>query len=235
MSGPRDIDAVVFDYGGVLTTPVRHSIASWLAREEIDPASFSGALRAWLSRSAPEGTPIHRLETGEIGVEEFDRLLAAELVRYDGRPVDPVGVLGRLFADLRPDEEVYRLVGELRDAGIRVAMLSNSWGSTYPRPRIDELFDPLVISSEVGLRKPHAAIFRLTVERLRLPPERVLMLDDAEPNVEGARAAGLQALLHTDAASTRARLARLLPSLSPTSPARPARPTTNPSVRRPQI
>jgi len=212
------VAAVVFDYGGVLTTPVRHSIAGWLGREGIDPASFSRTLKAWMSRGVPEGTPVHRLETGEIGVEEFDRLLAAELVRYDGRPVDPVGVLDRLFADLRPDEESYTLAEELRDLGVRVALLSNSWGGTYPRPRVDELFDPLVISSEVGLRKPHAPVFRLTVDRLGLPPEQVLMLDDAEPNVAGARAAGLQALLHTDAAGTRARLAGVVPGLGPAPP-----------------
>lgn len=221
MSPTPPVAAVVFDYGGVLTTPVRDSMAGWLGREGIDPASFSRTLAAWLSRGAPEGTPVHRLETGELGVEEFGRLLAAELTRYDGRPVDPVGVLDRLFADLAPDEQMYALVEQLRDLGVGVALLSNSWGGTYPRPRVDELFEPLVISSEVRLRKPHAAIFRLTVERLGLPPEQVLMLDDAEPNVAGARSAGLQALLHTDAADTRTRLAALVPGLAPTATVQP--------------
>lgn len=213
------VDAVVFDYGGVLTTPVRHSIAAWLERDGIDPASFTRTLRAWLARDAVEGTPIHRLETGELSAEAFDRLLAAELVRYDGRAVDPVGVLDRLFADTRPDEEMYALAADLRDLGVRVAFLSNSWGGTYPRPRIDELFDPVVISSEVGLRKPHAQIFELAVDLIGAPAGRVLMLDDAEPNVEGAERAGLQALLHTDAHSTRAHLARLVPGLPERRPA----------------
>ena len=62
----KAVAAVVFDYGGVLTSPVRDSIAAWLERDRIDPKSFSRALKAWLSRSAPEGTPIHRLETGEL-------------------------------------------------------------------------------------------------------------------------------------------------------------------------
>lgn len=212
-AGSPTVEAVVFDYGGVLTTPVRHSIAAWLERDGIDPASFTRTLRAWLARDADEGTPIHRLETGELAVEELDRLLAAELVRYDGRPVDPVGVLDRLFAGLRPDEAMYALAAELRDLGVRVAFLSNSWGGTYPRSRIDALFDPVVISSEAGLRKPHAEIFGLTVDRLGVPAGRVLMLDDAEPNVEGARRAGLRALLHVDAATTRAHLSRLLPGL----------------------
>ena len=125
-----EVRAVVLDYGGVLTTPVRYSIAAWLERDGIDPSSFSRTIKAWLSRDVPAGTPIHRLETGELSIAEFDALLAAELVRYDGRPVEPVGVLARLFADLRPDEEMYTLVEELRAHGVPVALLSNSWGST---------------------------------------------------------------------------------------------------------
>jgi putative hydrolase of the HAD superfamily len=94
-----------------------------------------------------------------------------------------------------------------------VGLLSNSWGNTYPRERIDALLDPVVISGEVGLRKPHAAIFELALERLGVPADRVLFIDDAEPNILGARAVGLQALLHADAATTRAALAALIPTL----------------------
>jgi epoxide hydrolase-like predicted phosphatase len=208
------VDAVVLDYGGVLTGPVAVSIAAWLDRDGIDPASFSRTLKAWLSRDAADGTPIHRLETGELTVDEFDSLLAAELVRYDVAPVDPVGVLARLFADLRPDPTMFALVEELRALGIRVALLSNSWGNTYPRERIDALLDPVVISGEVGLRKPLAPIYELTLDRLGLPADRAVFVDDAEPNVLGARAVGMRALLHTDADATRAALAELIPSLS---------------------
>ena len=100
--GPTAADAVVFDYGGVLTTPVRDSITAWLERGGIDPASFSGTLKAWLSRSAPEGTPIHRLETGELSSAESDALLAAELVGANGQPLPPMDLLKGLFADMRP-------------------------------------------------------------------------------------------------------------------------------------
>ncbi|MDI3409224.1 HAD family hydrolase [Streptomyces cavernicola] len=213
IGGERLVDAVVFDFGGVLTGPVRDSIDAWLARDGIDPASFSRTLKAWLARDAPDGTPIHRLETGELSSAEFDALLAAELSTVDGRPVDPVGVLARLFAELREDEAMFDLAAELRRLGVRVGLLSNSWGDIYPRERLEALFDPLVISAEVGLRKPHAAIFELTLERLRLPASRVVFIDDAEPNVLGARAVGLRALLHTDAAATRAALAKLVPGL----------------------
>ncbi|WP_446213571.1 HAD family hydrolase [Micromonospora sp. IBSANI012] len=212
MSTANQVDAVVFDYGGVLTGPVRDSIAAWLHADGIDPASFSRTLKAWLSRGAPDGTPVHGLETGALGVDEFDALLAAELTTLDGRAVDPVGVLARLFAGMRPDPAMVDLARQLRDAGVRVGLLSNSWGNTYPRELIDGLFDPVVISGEVGLRKPLAPIYTLTLERLGLPADRVLFVDDAEPNVLGARAVGMRALLHTDANSTRAAIAALLPA-----------------------
>jgi epoxide hydrolase-like predicted phosphatase len=209
----RVVDAVVFDYGGVLTLPVRESIDAWLEADGIDPASFSRTLKAWLSRDAQDGTPIHRLETGELSVPEFDALLAAELATVDGRPVDPVGVLKRLFAGMQPDPAMFALVEDLRAAGVRVGLLSNSWGNTYPRERIDALFDPVVISGEVGMRKPLAPIYELALERLGIPAGRVLFIDDAEPNILGARCVGLQAFLHADAVTTRAALAALIPDL----------------------
>ncbi len=216
MSGstaPR-IDAVVLDYGGVLTSPVRESIAAWLAADGIDPASFSRTLKAWLGRGAAPGTPIHRLETGKLPIPEFEATLAAELTTDDGRPVVAEGVLTRLFAGIRPDEEMYDLVGRLRALGVRTALLSNSWGNTYPRERIDRLFDAVVISGEVGLRKPDPDIYRLALDRLGVEPEHAAFLDDAEPNLDGARAIGMHAVLHIDAASTAAALARLSPGLA---------------------
>ncbi|MGN6243059.1 MAG: HAD family hydrolase [Motilibacteraceae bacterium] len=209
------VEAVVFDYGGVLTTPVRDSIAAWLERDGIDPGSFSRTLKAWLSRSAPEGTPIHRLETGELSIAEFDALLAAELVRVDGGPVPTSGLLAGLFADMRVDPEMLALVEDLKATGVRVALLSNSWGNTYPRERIEALFDPVVISGEVGLRKPNSEIFTHTLELLGVAPERAAFVDDAEPNVEGAARVGLRTVLHTDAEGTRRALAALVPGLDP--------------------
>lgn len=213
----REIDAVLFDYGGVLTGPVKHSISGWLAADAIEPESFSRTLRAWLSRDAEDGTPIHRLEIGELTIPEFEALLAAELRTVDGRAVVPEGILGRLFAGMKPDPAMFALVEELRATGMRVGLLSNSWGNTYPRARIDALLDPVVISGEVGLRKPDAAIYELALDRLGVPADRVLFIDDADPNVRGARASGLRALLHVDHRSTRSALAELVPELNPHS------------------
>lgn len=205
---------MLFDYGGVLTGPVTASIAAWLEADGIVPESFSVTLRSWLGRDAPDGTPIHRLESGALEVAEFEVLLAAELRPVGGARIEPVGMLGRLFAGMRLDEAMFALADELRICGLRIGLLSNSWGNTYPRERIDSLFDPVVISGEVGLRKPDRAIYELAVRRLGVPAERVLFVDDAEPNVVGARRAGLRGLRHVDPESTRAAIADLVPELS---------------------
>jgi putative hydrolase of the HAD superfamily len=211
------VDAVLFDYGGVLTGPVGDSIRSWHQTDGIDPASFTRALKAWLSRTVDWETPIHQLETGAMSKEEFEAVFAAELTTLDGGVPEASGLLGRMFAGMQPDPQMFALVEELKATGVRVGLLSNSWGNTYPRPRIDELFDPIVISGEVGLRKPQASIYQHALEELGLPAGRVLFIDDAEPNIIGAQAVGLRALLHTDQRSTRAALAALVPALSPTS------------------
>lgn len=210
------VDAVLFDYGGVMTGPVGESIRAWHTADDIDPASFTRTLKQWLSRTVNWETPIHQLETGALSIEEFERIFAAELTTVDGAVPPAAGILGRMFAGMRPDPVMFELVAELRACGIKVGLLSNSWGNTYPRPEIDELFDPVVISGEVGLRKPHAAIYQHALAHLGLPAGRVLFVDDAEPNIIGAQSVGLRALLHTSPRCTRAALAALVPALSPT-------------------
>ncbi|TQL70223.1 putative hydrolase of the HAD superfamily [Nocardioides albertanoniae] len=205
--------AVVFDYGGVMTLPVRDSIAAWIRADDIVPESFTTVLREWLGRYVDAGTPIHRLELGELPVEEFDRLLAERLETYAGTPVDPKGVLERLFAGMRPDPAMWALARDLRAAGVRVALLSNSWGDFYDHGPIEEMFEVAVISEQVGLRKPDPAIFRLVLDKLGLDAGECVFIDDAEPNIVGARDLGLVAVLHEDAATTRAALAQHVPAL----------------------
>jgi len=209
------VGVAVFDYGGVLTTPVRDSIGAWLDRDGIDPASFSRTIKAWLSRSAPDDTPIRQLEIGELSTAEFDVLLAEELIAKNGGAVAPEGLLRGLFAQMRPDPVMFDLVHDLKDAGVRVALLSNSWGNTYPRELIDALFEEVVISGEVGMRKPNPDIFTHTLDLLDARPDRVVFIDDAEPNTDGAARLGMHTILHTDPDTTRSKLARLVTALAP--------------------
>ncbi|MCX2729745.1 HAD family phosphatase [Saccharopolyspora sp. NFXS83] len=215
VSSDPSIKAVIFDYGGVLTTQGRVAINAWTRAERIKPETFSAALKEWLSRSAPSGTPIHRLETGEISGAEFDRLLAARLHTVDDEPVAPDGLMARMFSYMRPDDAMHRLVADLREAGQRTALLSNSWGNNYPWDTLNGLFELAVISSEVGLRKPDPRIYELTLDRLGLRPQEAVFVDDGAPNIEAAEELGLRGVLHTDAAKTRAELGGLLPRLGP--------------------
>ena len=211
---PANPSVAIFDYGGVLTTPGRLAISAWTEAEGIEPESFSTALKEWLSRSAPAGTPIHRLETGELSAAEFDRLLAARLRTVDGDTVEPEGLLSRLFANMRPDESMLQLVRDLRDRGVRTALLSNSWGNNYPWESLRDLFELAVISSEVGLRKPDPRIYELTLRRLDLPAQQAVFVDDGAPNIEAAERLGLRGVLHSEAAKTRAELATWFPELT---------------------
>ena len=209
------IRAVLFDFGGVLTRPGRVAIEEFTRAEGIRPDTFSAALKAWLSRSAPDGTPLHRLERGELGVEDFERALASRLRTEDDGPVHPDGLLDRLFARWGTEPRMWELAREVRDAGIRTALLSNSWGNRYPREQLAELFELSVISSEVGLRKPEPAIYRLVLDRLDLPPEQTLLIDDGRPNIEAADQLGMRTVLHNGenggAERTRQQVAALLP------------------------
>lgn len=207
------IEGVLFDYGGVMTTPVRDSIVAWLKADRIDPESFSKTLKAWMSRDVDWTTPIHELETGAISATAFERALAAELRSLDGTPVLPDGILRKLFAEMSPDPAMFDLVSDLKALGVTVGLVSNSWGNVYPHQMLQEFFNPIVISESVRLRKPQALIYLHALELLGLPPEKVAFVDDAEPNLIGAEAVGLTAIHHRDAASTRAALARLVPGL----------------------
>lgn len=207
------IEAAIFDYGGVLTTPGRQAIAEWTRAENIRPETFSAALKDWLSRDAPAGTPIHQLETGELAAEDFNRALAERLRTEDGAPVVASGLVSRLFAHMRPEPRMHDLVRRVRSAGIRTALLSNSWGNDYPWDEIDGLFDVVVISAEFGLRKPDPRIFRLTLDDLGTTGRNTVFIDDGPPNVEAAEMLELHAILHKEPETTYDQLTTLIPGV----------------------
>lgn len=206
------VDAVVFDYGGVLTSAVRETTARWLTADAIDESSFTSVMREWMARDADTGSPVHRLETGELTGPEFEIEFAARLRTTSGGPVVAEGLLARMFAAMKPDPAMFALVEELRGLGRKVAVLSNSWANTYP-DSLAELVDAVVISGEVGLRKPDPKIYTLVLDQLGLPARACVFVDDAPVNVDAALALGMAAIRHRDAPSTRAELAVLIPSL----------------------
>jgi epoxide hydrolase-like predicted phosphatase len=154
--------------------------------------------------------PIHALERGECTVAEFERLLAARLVRTDGKPVPADGLLSRMLSASAPVPAMYQLIRDLRGKGVRTALLSNSWGSGgYPREDFPGLFDAVVISGEVGMRKPEPRIFLHSAELLGISPAECVFVDDLEANVEAAIGCGMTGVRHTDPSLTRQRLTEL--------------------------
>jgi epoxide hydrolase-like predicted phosphatase len=146
--------------------------------------------------SSASFTPVHQLERGEISPAEFERALAGALGARGSR-VEAEGLLDRMLGDLAElSDDMLGLVVRARRAGLRTALLSNSWGDHYPDALFQGLFDSVVISGRVGMRKPEERIFLHTARELGLAPGRCVMVDDLPANVRAAAAAGMVGVLH---------------------------------------
>jgi epoxide hydrolase-like predicted phosphatase len=189
-----DPRALVVDYGGVLTSPLQDSMRSWCEDDEIDLAAFRRVIGEWLGPSYGSEAavnPMHALERGEMAIPDFERELARRLTTHDGRAVEPEGLLGRMFAGFEKQQPMFDVVRRARGHGISTALLSNSWGMDYPREEWDEIFDAVVISGEVGMRKPEPAIYRYAAEQLEVDPGDCVFVDDLGSNVKGAVGVGM--------------------------------------------
>lgn len=209
------VRGVIFDWGGVITSPLLQTVTAWLEADRIDRDSYTAAIRPWMQRAyggTDSESPIHALERGEVSDAEFEAALAALLVTTDGQPVKADGLLRRMFAGSELQAEMLGLIRELRATGLRTGLLSNSWGALdgYPRHLFGDLFDDVVISGEVGMRKPEERIFLLASGRLGVSPGQCVFIDDIEYNIDAARAIGFLAVHHRESASTIAELTGLL-------------------------
>ena len=198
-----ELRGLLVDYGGVLTNPLSEFIGNWVRTDGVDPDRFAELMRRWLGPGA-ERNPIHDLETGTIDAADFERLLAVEL-STDADPAQAqrtAGMLTRMFSGMRVEPSMLDVLRTARAAGVRTGLLSNSWGLDYERDGWDTLFDAVVISGEVGLRKPDPAIYSLAAERMELPPEQIVFVDDLRPNVRAAVAVGMVGVQHVDVTTT---------------------------------
>jgi epoxide hydrolase-like predicted phosphatase len=167
---------------------------SWCEDDEIDLAAFRRVIGEWLGPSygtEAAANPMHALERGEMAIPDFERELARRLTTHDGRAVEPTGLLDRMFAGFKKQQPMFDVVRRARGYGLRTALLSNSWGMDYPREEWDEIFDAVVISGEVGMRKPEPAIYRYAAEQLGVAPEACVFVDDLGANVKGAVGVGM--------------------------------------------
>ena len=198
-----------------MTNPIAETVKVWLAADRIDRDRYVAVMRQWVSVAYgddPEVTsPIHALERGECTIAEFEHALAAELVLEDGGPVAGPGLLERMFAGSTLDETMLALFRRLHAAGVPTGLLSNSWGSDgYPRDLFPDMFDAVVISGEVGMRKPEPRIFRHAARALGLDAAECVFVDDIQANITAAEEVGFTGVLHTDSGETAARVAELL-------------------------
>lgn len=206
MDNGAELRGIITDWGGVLTTPILTTVRAWIEADGIDWDSFWTVLRTWVSQAYESGgrpNPIHLLERGECSGAEFERVLAARLLRVDGQAVAAEGLLRRMFKASLPVPAMYDTIRTLRAAGLRTALLSNSWGcDEYPRADFPGLFDTVVLSGEVGMRKPEKEIFLYAAQMLGLAPAECVFIDDTAANVAAAQACGMTGVLHTETAIT---------------------------------
>ncbi|HEY4410991.1 MAG TPA: HAD family phosphatase [Acidimicrobiia bacterium] len=213
--------AVLFDFGGVITEPLGSVLGALARTAGADPAEFAVLLLG--DYDAPDH-PWNRLERGETTFAELCDWARAEGA-LRGWSLDLAPALDHLAAlPFRP--AVLDRAVELRARGLRTAVVTNSFTEVTAlwraRIDIDALFDTVVDSCEVGVRKPDPGIYRLALERLGgIDPGDAVLLDDFEVNVAGARAMGLHTILvGADAGAALDELERLLEEdedLSPTA------------------
>lgn len=199
------LSGLITDWGGVLTVGLHEAVDLWAIDEGITPQDYIAVMREWFGRDygiEAAYNPVHALEKGEMEVPAFERHLAQALSERVGRPVPADGLVDRMLRQFRHAPDMMALVRRAKEVGIRTALLSNSWGNTYPSDLFDGMFDVVVISGEVGMRKPDLEIFEYTLGKLALPAPECVFIDDLLPNVRAASQLGLVAIHHTDYETT---------------------------------
>ncbi len=167
-------------------------------------------VRVTLAAYSGENDPlVTDFETGKISEDEFASGFAERLSKVTGKEVDPQNLVRRIF-QLDLEEKMLEAVAGARGAGLKTGLLSNSWGTAYyPRDRLDPLFDVIVISGEVGLRKPDPAIFELTLSKLAVDAAAAVFVDDHPGHLAAALEIGMTTVLHRSPGQTIGELEQL--------------------------
>lgn len=194
------VQAIVSDFGGVLTSPLLDSFAAFQESSGIPLAALGHALAAIAARDGVN--PLFELETGRLSEAAFLQRLSRQLTDDLGRPAELHGFAERYLAELHPNQPMIDYMRTLRGRGYRMAICTNNireWEQTWrAKLPVDEIFDVVVDSSLVGTRKPEPRIYEITLERLGVRPEEALLLDDVEINCQAARELGLAAVWFRD-------------------------------------
>jgi putative hydrolase of the HAD superfamily len=206
------IEAVVSDFGGVITLPLIEGFKR--AHEDLGiPIEALGKAMALTASRAPE-PPLWTLERGQMSEPDFIAGLAGALGEVVGHPVDLDGYGARLMGELEANEELLGYYRSLRERGVRLAILTNNvreWHDAWRQKfAIDDLFELVVDSGFEGTRKPEPEIYALTLARLGLSGEACAFVDDLEVNLRPAREAGMHAIHFRETAQVIAELDALV-------------------------
>jgi putative hydrolase of the HAD superfamily len=189
---------VISDFGGVLTTPLLNSFMAFQ-----DETGISGEVlgRAMARIAERDGShPLFELEMGRVSEANFLARLSDELAEDLGHRPEMHRFKQIYFQALRPNEPMIELMRDLGRRGFRMALLTNNvreweplWRSLLP---VDEIFELVIDSAFVGMRKPDPAIYRLCIDQLGdgIGPAECLFVDDVEANVDAARELGMTAI-----------------------------------------
>ncbi len=187
------IRAVISDFGGVLTTPLFGGFAKAMDGAGLPVEALGHAMMTATARHGEN--PLFDFERGRLTEGEFFALLEDALAEHVGRRVDLRDFAEHYFSHLSPNHELIEHLRTVRDErGVRLALLTNNVREWEPRWRPmlpDDLFELIVDSGFVGMRKPEPGIYALTLERLGLPGEECVFIDDLEVNCEAAREHGI--------------------------------------------
>jgi epoxide hydrolase-like predicted phosphatase len=196
------VRGLIVDYGGVMTTDVFASFRAFCEAEGLPP----DAVRAAFFGDPGARELLERLETGRAAEPEFEAAFSTLI------GVDPDGLIDRMFGHMAPDEAMVEGVLAARRAGVRTALLSNSWGEDrYDLAQLGRLFDTWVISGVEGVRKPDPAIYALVLERIDLEAADCVFVDDLPGNLKPARELGMGTVAHRgDTAATLDEIERFL-------------------------
>jgi len=195
---------LILDFGGVITTDFYACLSAFCVREGLAPDSVTGALGA-----IPEGRDVFAaVEAGRVPQRKLELMLARQLgVRGED-------LIARMLGGLRPRPETAGLAKRASAAGVATAVLSNSWGAggydPYAGYDLAGLFDVVVISDQVGLRKPEPPVYELTAAKLGLRPEDCVFVDDTPANLVTARQLGMATVHFAGAPADFAEIERLI-------------------------
>jgi len=189
------IRAVISDFGGVLTTPLLNSFSAFQDETGISGETLGRAMQRIAERDGAH--PLYELEKGNLTEPAFLAQVSEALEPELGHRPEMQRFKEIYFRALEPNEPMIEQMRALSERGYRMALLTNNvrewepyWRSMLP---VDDIFEVVVDSGFVGMRKPEPEIYELTLERLGdgIAASDCLFVDDVEVNVETARTLGM--------------------------------------------